>query len=257
MKPEINICIVIPCYNEGKRLAVEAFHSFFSESPQVLVCFVNDGSVDDTQRLLEKIQLSHPYQVEVVLYSNNVGKAEAVRRGSQHCNSRYDHAHIAYLDADLATSLQDCLKLQEYLQPPIEFCFGSRIRLLGTFIKRKKRRWLLGRVIATIISQMLRINVYDTQCGCKLFSKALSKELFQEEFISKWLFDVELFFRMITLYGMEGALPKMLEVPLRRWIDGDVSSVKVSYIFTLWLDLYQIHKTYSARAFKNSSLNTG
>lgn len=254
MKLEKNMCIVIPCYNEGQRLPAEEFHSFFQESPLVLVCFVNDGSVDDTAKILEEIQLQHPDQVDVVSYPNNVGKAEAVRRGIHHCNGKYDHAHIAYLDADLATSLQECMKLREHLKSPIEFCFGSRIRLLGTFIKRKKRRWILGRFIATIISQMLRINVYDTQCGCKLFSKALSIQLFQEPFISKWLFDVELFFRMIMLYGMEHAIPKMLEIPLTRWIDTGASSVKLSYIFKLWLDLYHINKTYRVRAFKNPSI---
>jgi len=249
MNPEKSICIVIPCFNEEKRLPFEEFHSFIQEYPKVLICFVNDGSADDTLKILEELKLKNQEQVDVVSYPTNVGKAEAVRRGIHHCNSHYDHVHIAYLDADLSTSLQECMRLREYLNETIEFCFGSRIRLLGTFIKRKKRRWFLGRIIATIISQMLRINVYDTQCGCKLFTKALSIRLFQDQFISKWLFDVELFFRMITLFGMELAIPKMLEVPLTTWIDNDVSLVKVSYVFKLWLDLYHINKTYKARAF--------
>ena len=256
MKPEKSMCIVIPCYNEGKRLPLDEFHSFFQDYPDVLICFVNDGSRDDTVKVLEELKVKNQEQVDVISYPNNVGKGEAVRRGVQHCNSLYDHLHIAYLDADLSTSLQECLKLREYLHEPIEFCFGSRIRLVGTYIERKKRRWLIGRVIATFISQMLRVNVYDTQCGCKLFTKALSVRLFQDQFISRWLFDVEIMFRMLTLYGRERALKKMREVPLTSWIDKEVSSVKVSYIFKLWFDLYQIHKMYRARAFKKPSPKT-
>lgn len=253
MKPERSMCIVIPCYNEGKRLPIDEYHSFIQEHPDVLLCFVNDGSVDDTVHVLEELKAKYQEQVDVVSYPKNVGKGEAVRRGVHHCNSQYDHLHIAYLDADLSTSLHECLKLRDYLNETIEFCFGSRIRLVGTYIERKKPRWLIGRVIATCISQMLRINVYDTQCGCKLFTKALSIRLFQDPFISRWLFDVEIMFRMITFYGLDRALKKMLEVPLASWIDKDVSSVKLSYGFKLWFDLYRINRAYRARAFKNPS----
>ena len=53
---------------------------------------------------------------------------------------------------------------------------------------------MAGRVIATIISEILQIKVYDTQCGCKVFSRDLASEVFIDEFISRWLFDVEIFF---------------------------------------------------------------
>ena len=65
-----------------------------------------------------------------------------------------------------------------------------------------------------------------------------------EPFISKWLFDVEIFFRMFSLYGRQEAIKKMLEVPLSLWVDRGDSSVKPTYIFKLWLDLYRIHKRY-------------
>ena len=244
MKSEFHICIVIPCYNEEKRLPLDEYRSFIEATPNVLLCFVNDGSMDNTIHALEELRGKYPESVDVISYSDNVGKAEAVRKGIQHCNNKFDHSYIAYLDADLSTSLPECLKLAQNLNGQIEFCFGSRIRLVGTTILRKKRRYLIGRIVATFISHTLRINVYDTQCGCKLFTKPLSTQLFNDPFISKWLFDVEIFFRMFSLYGRKLAIKKMKEVPLSLWIDRGDSSVKTTYIFKLWFDLYHIHQRY-------------
>ena len=195
-------------------------------------------------KFLEKIKFKNEESVDIVSYTKNVGKAEAVRRGMQWCNRKYDHLYIAYLDADLSTPLQECIRLRKYLNEKIEFCFGSRIMRIGSVIERKFYRFLIGRCIATFISNILDLKVYDTQCGCKIFTKNLSILLFENEFISKWLFDVELFFRIIELYGRNQVLEKMIEVPVNKWIDSGTSKVKVTYFFRLWLDLYRIRKAY-------------
>ncbi len=161
------------------------------------------------------------------------------------CSDNFKYKKIAYLDADLATSLEECLDISKLVEGKTVFAFGSRIMKLDSNIKRKKYRFLIGRVIATFISKQLKLDVYDTQCGCKIFSSELSKKIFTEKFISKWLFDVELFHRIIKLYG-HSKIPKICkEVPLKEWIDFDDSKVKMTYFFKLWLDLYQIKKNYT------------
>jgi glycosyltransferase involved in cell wall biosynthesis len=249
METEKNICIVIPCYNEEKKLLLQLdeFNTFIKEYPDVLLCFVNDGSSDNTLEIIEKIKFKNEKSVDIVSYTKNAGKAEAVRRGMHWCNCKYDHLYIAYLDADLSTSLQECVRLRKYLNEKIKFCFGSRIMRIGSIIERKFYRFLIGRIIATLISNILELKVYDTQCGCKLFTKNLSIQLFDKEFISKWLFDVELFFRIIELYGRNQVLEKMIEVPITKWIDSGTSKVKATYFLKLWFDLYRIRKTYKKK----------
>jgi hypothetical protein len=138
------------------------------------------------------------------------------------------------------------------LQGEILFSFGSRIRKIGSTIERENSRFLIGRVIATFISNILEIKVYDTQCGSKLFTKEISEELFQKEFISRWLFDVEIFYRMIHLFGKEKAINKMLEVPLKLWVEKGDSKVKLTYGFKLWFDLFEISRKYK-KITKNTS----
>jgi len=240
-----NVCIVIPCYNEEKGLAVREYSLFIEENPTVLICFVNDGSSDNTLAILEGLKDSFPKQVIVHSYIKNMGKAEAIRSGFHYCHYHYHFDYIAYLDADLATSLEECLSMTSYLNDQITFVFGSRIKRIGAVIERSYYRFFIGRIIATVISFILKLGVYDTQCGCKVFSTALAEEVFKESFVSKWLFDVEIFGRIIKFYGRDHVLKKMMEVPLVKWVDAGDSKVKASYFFKLWIDLYKINKIVS------------
>ena len=122
---------------------------------------------------------------------------------------------------------------------------GSRVKRLGANIKRFKWRHFSGRFIATIISEfILNLPVYDTQCGAKIIDSSVAKIIFEKEFLSKWLFDVELFFRIIKFYGRTEANVKMKEFALNEWVDKGDSKVKLSYFFVLWFDLLKIKKTY-------------
>ena len=78
------IGIVIPCYNEALRLPVVELDSFLKEYPDICFCFVNDGSLDNTQRVLEYLRAARSYQVEIIKLNENKGKAEAIRRGIHH-----------------------------------------------------------------------------------------------------------------------------------------------------------------------------
>ena len=87
---------------------------------------------------------------------------------------------------------------------------------------------LIPSFIATLISNMLLLKFYDTQCGCKVLPRKISIKVFADSFISRWLFDIELFFRIKHLYGNINCIEVMLEIPLNKWIDSGDSKVKYS-----------------------------
>jgi len=250
-----NTCIVIPCYNEEKGISNSEYSNFLENNPETLICFVNDGSTDNTLGVLNVLKSKHDAQIHILSLEKNSGKAEAVRAGINYCNQNFQHQFIGYLDADLATTLEEFIDLRNYLTGEIVFSFGSRIRKIGSTIERENSRFLIGRVVATFISNILNIKVYDTQCGSKLFTKEISEELFQKEFISKWLFDVEIFYRMIHLFDREKAITKMHEVPLKLWVEKGDSKVKFTYGFKLWFDLYKISRNYKKIESKLSNSN--
>ncbi len=250
LNADFNLCIIIPCYNEEKGLSKEAYFNFIKHHQDVILCFVDDGSTDKTLEILNSFKKEYPNNVTVVACENNQGKAEAIRTAFAHCNNTYKYQFIAYLDADLATSLEECYSLTSYFNETTSFVFGSRIMKVGSTIERSKSRFLIGRIIATAISNILDLKVYDTQCGCKLFTKELAEIAFKDPFISKWLFDVEIFNRIMVYYGKEDAKNHMLEIPLKRWVDQGDSKVKLTYFFKLWIDLYRINKVCKSN-YKN------
>src|SRR5512139_4038179 len=69
------ICLVIPCYNEEKRLDISQFREALGGA---YFLFVNDGSIDETLSFLEANQMEG---MCILNLDRNCGKGEAVRRG--------------------------------------------------------------------------------------------------------------------------------------------------------------------------------
>ena len=241
-----DLAIVIPCYNEADRLPVSQFENFLSLQPKVSVFFVNDGSKDKTDAVLSALKNKFSEQIEVQKMVQNGGKANAVFIGVRQLLRQKNFKKIAYLDADLATSLEECLRLSKHVKEDVVLAFGSRILKLDNKIKRKWYRFILGRVVATAISNTLNLNIYDSQCGCKVFEAQTAEKIFDQAFISEWLFDVEIFFRMVHLFGRSKIQNHLREIPLRSWVDTPDSRVSPLYFFTLWWDLFKISKKYKS-----------
>ncbi|NJM15510.1 MAG: hypothetical protein HC896_09200 [Bacteroidales bacterium] len=119
---------------------------------------------------------------------------------------------------------------------------GSRIKRLGTSINRKSYRHYLGRLFATAAAKILRLGVYDTQCGAKLFHVSII-DIFNGPFVTKWLFDVELLARINKQFP-EVFSGKFIEYPLAAWEDVSGSKLKFSYYFKVPIELWRIHKKY-------------
>lgn len=240
-----SLVIVIPCFNEYERLQAGSYETFLKQNNNTRIIFSNDGSTDKTIEKLNAIRKIAPDKVFITSLEKNKGKAEAIREGVLYCfTSNLQFDRIAYLDADGATSLEECQSISQYINENVIFAFGSRILKIDSNIVRKHYRHIIGRVLATVISSQLKIPVYDTQCGCKVLRADLAKEVFSERFISKWLFDVEIFHRIIRLYGTDKMRQICREIPLQNWIDTADSKVSFAYSFRIWYDILRIKRKY-------------
>lgn len=235
--------IVIPCYNEANRLLHDPFIEAIEKFDFHLL-FVNDGSKDDTLQKLYKLVEERPGKMLVYDMPVNSGKAEAVRAGVARAMAWKEFDLIGYTDADLATPFVEMNRLSKLVSEQRSFVFGSRIVRLGSNIDRKWYRYIFGRVSATFASMTLGLPVYDTQCGAKMFRSELADVLFDKPFLSRWLFDVELFYRMMNKFGREKAIHMFYEVPLDIWIEMGESKLQMSDILKVPLELLRIRKHY-------------
>ena len=241
-------CIVIPFFNEANRFNLASFSSFCKQYSNVELCLVDDGSLDQTLDILYLFKKKFPSQVHIIALKKNKGKGEAVFTGVRWGLSSKKFTQIAFMDADLSTSFTECIRLFDLLDNKLNFVFGSRIKKIDNHIERKWYRFFLGRIFATLVSTILRLPVYDTQCGCKVFSYKYASIAFASPFLSQWIFDIEIFFRLKQNLGTYKFKNSTLEAPLIKWIDGGDSRIAPSYAIKVWKDLYKIFIHYNTKS---------
>ncbi len=242
--------LVVPCYNEEARLDRDAMLALCDARPDLQIAFVDDGSTDGTLQKLRLIAERRPSQVDVLTLPSNAGKAEAVRRGllAALVGSR---EVVGYFDADLSTPVPEILCLLSVMEDRgVAVAMGSRVARLGSDIRRSATRHYLGRTFASLASLILRVPVYDTQCGAKLFRRSPSlAAALETPFLSTWAFDVELLGRL--LIGTPAAAPipaeDFLEVPLGCWHDVPGSKLRPAAMIGTLKDLVMIRADLQRR----------
>jgi glycosyltransferase involved in cell wall biosynthesis len=182
----VDVSIVIPAYNEARRLpaTLDGWREFLSAQPytsEVLVA--DDGSADATS------DVAAAGGARVVRLSPNEGKGGAVRAGVLEAAGDV----IGYADADLNVAPSHLTQALELLQGRADLVVGRRdvseyaaaegaVRLLAGGLVQVTRRAL---VIASI---------QDTQCGFKIFQRDLARAVFGRTRINSFAFDIEVLF---------------------------------------------------------------
>ncbi len=254
--------LVVPLYNEESRFIPEYFYDL-SVSMDVMLIFVDDGSQDDTFKLLETL-VQNSDNMLVLRLKKNIGKANATRAGWIQLNELCECKFVGFLDADGAFVKTDIEKLvfrceadKEIMRPQftrssmpsMDAYWSSRIQLSGRHIERSRKRYLLGRVLASIIKTIFRNLPWDTQSGLKIFrNDETFKSSISEEFKCRWLFDIELLLRLRRLTKGNYSV---WEEPVDRWTDVPGSRVSLKGYFTILYDLVQLVYVFKVRRVNN------
>lgn len=237
--------VVIPCYNEEDRLSSGEFKNFAHKNLGYHLCFVNDGSTDKTLEVLEELRQGNPENISIYDCAKNGGKAEAVRQGTLHLVQDKQLDYIGFLDADLSTDFRDFDDLVKTIETSdFKIVSGSRIARMGANITKESARRIISLTINKIIQTILGMPFKDTQCGAKIMDREIATLMFKDKFITKWLFDVEIFMRMRKHYGKDEAKRLICEQPLKRWIHADGSKLSMKDSVKIVGQLAQIAYTY-------------
>ena len=179
--------------------------------------------------------------------------ARPKRSGSGCCaRSRVAVRYAGYWDADLATPLSEIPRFIAYARCTSANATSASGRVYSCsaepYIGGAYRHYI-GRLFATAASAAVRLPVYDTQCGAKLFrvSPAM-RALFEEPFLGRWTFDVEIIARLTQQCAGEQRRPRdlMYELPLDEWRDIDGSKVHPLDFFAALIELGRIRRRYGS-----------
>ena len=224
------IGLVIPIYNEEARLDFDYFKEI-SDLSGIFILFVNDGSTDRSEELIECFVESITNCAYISLRQNQ-GKAEALRYGFNELSAKTNIKYMGFLDSDAAFSIDDINIITKLInsghsnsQASNIWWWSSRKKNSNNQIDRRLSRHLIGRLLSKIIQIGFDPLPYDTQSGFKLFQVT-------PEFISilefpmrtKWFIDIELLMRLKKICGIT---LEIKEFELSKW--DDISGSKISF----------------------------
>jgi dolichyl-phosphate beta-glucosyltransferase len=190
---ERSLSVIIPAFNEALRITntLTSTASFLlSKGYDWEIIVVDDGSQDHTSETVVKVvdQLGLNSAIKVIVLPQNRGKGAAVKAGVLASEKEY----CLICDADLAVPIKDIERLWPYMDAAkTSLVIGSRT-LPGseTLVQVKWYRKILGRVFNALLAR-LAPNIYDTQCGFKLFPVPHAKRLALSQIEEGFAFDVE------------------------------------------------------------------
>lgn len=162
------LSVVVPVKNEQDNVGplVREIAAALSGNTVFEILYVNDGSTDMTQVVLDKLKQAFP-MLRVIRHRASCGQSRAVTTGVN--AARYEW--IATLDGDGQNDPADIPALLAQLANPaqpanLEVLAGWRARRNDTFLRR-----LSSKVANGVRSRMLKDNTPDTGCGLKLFAR--------------------------------------------------------------------------------------
>ena len=137
-KNAMHVSVVIPVYNEENNIPLlyKEIKSAFTNLPGTYeLIFVNDGSVDSSQRAICSVK-DNDSAVRVILFDKHYGKTAALDAGFK--SSRGDI--ILTIDCDLQYDPKDLLRVVDRMQDgAVDAVFGRRVRRTTGIIKQSTR----------------------------------------------------------------------------------------------------------------------
>lgn len=229
-----NISLIIPLYNEENRLKKNLkFIQNFLKKKNIEVIFVNDGSDDNSEKIIKKFIYKNKDKkfIKYISYKKNVGKGYAIKKGV--LSSKKKWILICDVDMSVKPNQVDIWYKKNYIKKKNEAYFASRKHSLSK-IKTSIIRKLLGVIFNFIIFLLFEIKIKDTQCGFKLFNKNYVKSIFSKINSYRFSFDVEL----VLLLKKKNI--GIRELPVN-WVHKSGSKLNIFYDMPLMLyDLLKI-----------------
>lgn len=169
----LRISVVVPVLNEAEniRLQVDELFTVLDGRVDFEVIYVDDGSTDDTGRVLEQEQSRKGGRLRVLAHESACGQSTAIYSGVRAAR----HPWIVTLDGDGQNDPADIPMLLEEARR----AGSNRIMVTGHRVKRRdtRLRRISSRIANMVRSALLRDQTPDTGCGLKVFPRNLFLEL--------------------------------------------------------------------------------
>jgi len=158
------ISVIIPCH-DSSAFVTETVESVLSQTRQDFeIVFIDDGSVDETPKLIERMIDIHPaYRMQLVRQTHG-GVASARNRGIAEAKGRF----ILPLDADdriAPTMLEECAALLD-ADPKLSIVYTDREDFGDV-----ERKWIAGAF------ELERLKYFNQISYCSMFRRSMWSDI--------------------------------------------------------------------------------
>lgn len=225
-----SLSIVIPAYNEEQRLpaTLRAIAAYLETKKLdfVEILVVDDGSRDRTAGVVREAA-ARDARVRLLQNPGNRGKGHAVRHGMREARGEW----VLFTDADLSAPVEDLDRLEQSVEREnADGAIGSRAVDRSLVLKRQPPfREFTGRVFNLAMRLVTGLPYRDTQCGFKLFRRAVAQCVAARQQSDGFGFDVEILY-IARKHGY-----RIIEVPVR-WANAEGTKVSLLKGLEAFLD---------------------
>jgi len=243
MENKLHLSVVIPAYNEAKRISatvldIDKYLSKQKYNYEILV--ISDGSSDNTAQVVKKMQ-ELVKNLRIIDNKENHGKGYVVKQGMLEAQGKYR----LFMDADNSTTIDHLDKFWPETEKGNDIVIAS-IEVEGAKIQ-ETAAWY-RRFLGKIAKYIIRIGaglweIKDSQRGFKLFSENTAKKIFSQQTLMRWGFD----FEILALAKKMGF--KIKEVPIN-WKNPQTGAVTLGAYFRTFGELLKIKYNFITNKYK-------
>lgn len=159
------VSVVIPVYNEGGNLEVlqtRLLKVLDKLGRTYEVIFTNDGSLDNSMQILEKMFKKHPTKIRVIDFKGNFGQHMAVMAGFEQSKGEI----VITLDADLQNPPEEIPKLISFIEKGYDLVSGRRVKRQDHFFRR-----YASKLVNIVRAKVTNINMDDEGSMLRAYSR--------------------------------------------------------------------------------------
>jgi len=243
----MGVSVIIPAYNEGKRIAdtLEDYGKLTDRMKDLRVIVVSESS-DDTDRIVVGYSKRHP-RISLLHSSGRKGKGAAVMIGFEKAlRHAKENDVVGFVDADDSVTSEQFLRLLDSIDG-YDCIIGSRYVEGSVMVGRLgSRRHIASRMYNLLVKTLFGMRYEDTQCGAKVFRAAALRGIRRHVSVSGLGFDVNM------LYELELDGKRIKEYPIKYIVKNNGTSVTASQVVGMFFSAlkYRIAKGGAQRKRK-------
>jgi len=199
----LDLSLIIACFNEEGllRQSVEEILDVLNYTRfSYEIIFIDDCSTDKTVGIIKQLVNEHPDKMKMILHKKNEGRGKTVTDGIKYSKAKI----VGYIDIDLQNPARYIPSLVREVAKGADIATASRTyRLTWVAVPR----WIISKGYKFLVKLFLRLNLEDTETGCKFFNRESILPVLDEVRDNHWFWDTEIMARSY-LKGL-----KIVEIP--------------------------------------------